>query len=37
MMTLDDSLLALYMARKISKEDCIQFSRDPEKMKTKVF
>ena len=37
MMTLDDSLLALYMQRKISKENCIQFSRDPEKMKTKVF
>ncbi len=37
MMTLDDSLLALYMARKISKDDCIQYSRDPEKMKTKVF
>ncbi len=37
MMTLDDSLLSLYMQRKISKEDCIQFSRDPEKMKNKVF
>ena len=37
MMTLDDSLLSLYMQRKISKENCIQFSRDPEKMKTKVF
>ena len=37
MMTLDDSLMALYMARKISKEDCIQYSRDPEKMKTKIF
>lgn len=37
MMTLDDSLLKLYMDRKISKENCIQYSRNPEKMKTKVF
>ena len=37
MSTLDDYLMKLYMERKISKESCIQYARDPEKMRTQVF
>ena len=37
MSTLDDYLMKLYMERKISKESCIQYARDPEKMRTQIF
>jgi len=37
MITADDALLALYMSRRISKESCIQYAQDPERMRTKVY
>ncbi|MBQ7065622.1 MAG: type IV pilus twitching motility protein PilT [Lachnospiraceae bacterium] len=37
MQTMDDALLSLYMSRKISKDNCIKYARDPEAMKKKVF
>lgn len=37
MQTMDDALLALYMSRKISKDDCIKYAHDSNNMRTKVF
>lgn len=36
MQTMDDALLALYMQRKISRDNCIKFARDPGAMQKKV-
>lgn len=36
MQTMDDALLALYMQRKISKDDCIKYAHDSNVMSTKV-
>ncbi len=36
MITADDALVQLYMSRRISKEVCIQYAQDPEKMKSKI-
>ncbi len=37
MQTMDDAILGLYMSRKISKDDAIKYSQDPELMRTKLF
>ncbi|MCH5280679.1 MAG: type IV pilus twitching motility protein PilT [Lachnospiraceae bacterium] len=37
MCTMDDYLMNLYMARKISKENCIQYAQNPDKMSTQIF
>ncbi len=37
MITMDDYLLSLYMSRKISKENCIQYAQHPDKMASQVF
>lgn len=37
MCTMDDYLLQLYMSRKISKENCIQYAQHPDKMASQVF
>ncbi|MBR1691306.1 MAG: type IV pilus twitching motility protein PilT [Lachnospiraceae bacterium] len=36
MQTMDDCLLSLYMSRKISKDNCIKFAKDPEAMRVKL-
>lgn len=36
MTTLDDYLVSLYMSRKISREDCIQYAHDPDKMRAQL-
>ena len=37
MCTMDDYLMQLYMSRKISKENCIQYAQNPDKMRSQVF
>lgn len=37
MQTMDDALLALYMSRQISKDNCIKYAQDPDSMRTKIF
>lgn len=37
MCTMDDYLLQLYMSRKISKENCIQYAQNPDKMRSQLF
>lgn len=37
MQTMDDALLALYMSRKISKDNCIKYAQDPDTMRNKLF
>lgn len=37
MITADDALVSLYMQRKISKENCIQYAQDPDRMRQKIF
>lgn len=36
MQTMDDALLALYMSRQISKDDCIKYAHDSNNMRTKI-
>ena len=37
MCTMDDYLMQLYMSRKISKENCIQYAQNPDKMRGQIF
>lgn len=37
MQTMDDALLALYMSRKISKDDCIKYAHDSNAMRSKLY
>lgn len=37
MSTMDDYLMQLYMSRKISKENCIQYAQNPDKMRAQLF
>lgn len=37
MCTMDDYLMQLYMSRKISKENCIQYAQNPDKMRGQLF
>ena len=37
MCTMDDYLMQLYMSRKISKENCIQYAQNPDKMRSQIF
>jgi twitching motility protein PilT len=36
MCTMDDYLLQLYMSRKISRENCIQYAQNPDKMRNQL-
>lgn len=37
MCTMDDYLMQLYLSRKISKENCIQYAQNPDKMRSQLF